>query len=92
MTIVRRRVALIAGTMLLAGAASSGVAMASTPTVAHPSVQTNYCDEDWGYWDCGHGGYFDNDHGGYFDHGDHGGYFDHGDHGGYFDHGDHGGY
>ncbi|MFD1657140.1 hypothetical protein ACFSL4_02550 [Streptomyces caeni] len=52
MTIVRRRVALIAGTMLLAGAASSGVAMASTPSVAPTSVQTNngHGDHDRGYY------------------------------------------
>ncbi|MEV6738975.1 hypothetical protein AB0N14_19425 [Streptomyces sp. NPDC051104] len=81
MTNVRRRVALVAGTMLLAGAAGSGVAMASTPPVVHPSVQTNYCDDDWG---CGDWGY------GHGDHGDHG-YWDYdsyhfggggGDHGG----------
>ncbi|MFJ8357091.1 hypothetical protein [Streptomyces sp. NPDC093984] len=91
MTNVRRRVALVAGTMLLAGAASSGVAMASTPPVVHPSVQTHYCDDDddWGNWgdDCDHGGYYGGlgDHAAYVGHG-HG----HGDDDD--DYGDYGGY
>ncbi|GHK01373.1 hypothetical protein ACWEWI_08600 [Streptomyces sp. NPDC003753] len=87
MTNVRRRVALVAGTMLLAGAASSGVAMASTPPVVHPSVQTNYCDDDWGNWgdDCDHGGY-------YGGHGDHAAYVGHGNGDDDDDYGDYGGY
>ncbi|MFC3572249.1 hypothetical protein ACFOZ0_02895 [Streptomyces yaanensis] len=75
MTIVRRRIALIAGTMVLAGAASSGVAMASTPastpTAAHTSIQNNggFCNfrggwgGNWGgnWWNnnCGFGGFRD---------------------------------
>ncbi|MGR6974622.1 hypothetical protein ACU639_34335 [Streptomyces cynarae] len=89
MTNVRRRVALVAGTMLLAGAASSGVAMASAPPVVHPSVQTNYCDDDddWGNWggDCDHGGY-------YGGHGDHAAYVGHGNGDDDDDYGDYGGY
>ena len=82
MTTVRRRVALVAGTMLLAGAASCGVAMASTPPVVHPSVQTNYCDDDWGDWgDWGN-------YGGNGDHGDHGHDGGYGDHAVYVGHGD----
>ncbi|MEU6490946.1 hypothetical protein ABZ890_11205 [Streptomyces sp. NPDC046984] len=60
MTNIRRRVALIAGTMLLAGAASSGVALASTPTAAPTTAGTA-----WAH----HGG-----HGGYGGHGHHGGH------------------
>lgn len=96
MTIVRRRVALIAGTMLLAGAASSGVAMASTPSVAPTSVQTNngHGDHDRGYyrdyrcWDWRY------DHGyrdGCYRFGDHRHFrYDFRDHGYYRDFRDHG--
>lgn len=69
MTNIRRRVALIAGTMLLAGAASSGVALASTLTAAPTTAGTA-----WAH----HGG-----HGGHGHHGGYGGYGGYGHHGGH---------
>ncbi|MFE9097342.1 hypothetical protein [Streptomyces sp. NPDC007264] len=98
MTIVRRRAALIAGTMLLAGAASSGVAMASTPSVAPTSVQTNdgHGDHDRGYyrdygcWNWRYDGYRHHDRGCYR-FGDHRNFrYDFRDHGYYRDFRDHG--
>lgn len=97
MTIVRRRVALIAGTVLLAGVASSGVAMAGTPAVAHSSVQS-YCGHDNWSWGggCNFRGFGDHGRGDFRGHGDHGdhGRGGHGDHGrgdhGRGGHGDHG--
>ncbi|MEU6366921.1 hypothetical protein ABZ876_14630 [Streptomyces sp. NPDC046931] len=49
---------MVAGTMLLAGVAGSGVAMASSPAAAPPSVQTpthqsgwvHDDDDDWGMY------------------------------------------
>jgi hypothetical protein len=40
MSIVRHRLALVAGTVLLAGGASTGIAMAATPSTTAPSVST----------------------------------------------------
>ncbi|MGW3495393.1 hypothetical protein [Streptomyces sp. NPDC001020] len=92
MTIVRRRIALIAGTMLLAGAASSGVAMASTPPVVHTAVQASV--QYGGHGGHGHGrGHGEHGHGRGHDFRGHGHGHDFRGHGHGHDfrgHGDHG--